>query len=291
MRTTGIDDGDEDILCGNTAGYIGFFENLGRSESGLPKWSAPSLLSIQSGRADGSVLSESWPDPSGSIQGPCEAKWGYTTLSVADWDGDRRPDILYNSIWSQIGLLRNDGKTLTEIPLRTEVTENPPPWYWWNSESNGALTQWRTTPVAVDFDADGKLDLVSLDQEGFLTLRSQGKSAKRLLSTKTTIRFGSTDRSCGGSGRIKIAVVDWDGDSRLDMLVNSENATWYRNCEDRDGNIVLKKVGNLARRNVAGHTSSPAVCDFDRMENRICWSVPRMVESITSPTTTASSIP
>ncbi len=28
--------------------------------------------------------------------------------------------------------------------------------------------------------------------------------------------------------------------------------------------VVLKKIGNLARRNVAGHTSSPAVCDFDR---------------------------
>jgi hypothetical protein len=33
-----------------------------------------------------------------SIQGPAEAKWGYTTLSIADWDGDGRPDILFNSI-------------------------------------------------------------------------------------------------------------------------------------------------------------------------------------------------
>ena len=70
--------------------------------------------------------------------------------------------------------------------------------------------------------------------------------------------------TCGRSGRMKLAVVDWDGDSRLDLLVNSENATWYRNCETRDGKVVLKKVGNLARRNVAGHTSSPAVCDFDK---------------------------
>ena len=53
-------------------------------------------------------------------------------------------------------------------------------------------------------------------------------------------------------------------DGRLDVLVNSENATWYRNCEDRDGKVVLKKVGNLAKRNVAGHTSSPTA----RMSSR-----------------------
>ncbi|MCG8602851.1 MAG: exo-alpha-sialidase, partial [Verrucomicrobiales bacterium] len=28
--------------------------------------------------------------------------------------------------------------------------------------------------------------------------------------------------------------------------------------------VVLKKVGNLAKRNVAGHTSSPTACDFDK---------------------------
>ena len=44
-------DGDEDILCGNTAGYIGLFENLGRGENGLPKWSAPELL-----KADGKTF-------------------------------------------------------------------------------------------------------------------------------------------------------------------------------------------------------------------------------------------
>ena len=63
---------------------------------------------------------------------------------------------------------------------------------------------------------------------------------------------------------MKLAVVDWDADGRRDVLVNSENALWYRNCETRDGKIVLKQIGNLARRNVAGHTSSPAACDFDR---------------------------
>ena len=31
-------DGDEDIMCGNTAGEIAVFENLGAAQNGSPKW-------------------------------------------------------------------------------------------------------------------------------------------------------------------------------------------------------------------------------------------------------------
>ncbi|MCP4775067.1 MAG: hypothetical protein GY880_12585, partial [Planctomycetaceae bacterium] len=132
-----------------------------------------------------------------------------------------------------------------------------------NQPSTAALTQWRTTPVAIDFDGDKKLDLVALDQHGFLVLRSHEKAPERIFVDEDNRPIQLNPKSCGSSGRIKLAVVDWDSDGRLDILVNSENATWYRNCIDREDKVVLKKIGNLARRNVAGHTSSPAVCDFD----------------------------
>ena len=46
---------------------------------------------------------------SGSIQGPAEAKWGYTTLSVADWDHDGLLDLVVNSIWGKVVWFRNEG--------------------------------------------------------------------------------------------------------------------------------------------------------------------------------------
>ncbi|MEM8954380.1 MAG: exo-alpha-sialidase [Verrucomicrobiota bacterium] len=252
-------DGDEDIVCGNTAGNIAVFENLGDAKNGLPKWSAPQLLEV-----DGQPF-RILAGPSGSIQGPAEAKWGYTTLSVADWDGDQDPDIIYNSIWSKIGILRNDNGTLVDTVPSTGIAEAPPKWYWWQTHSNAALTQWRTTPIAIDWDNDGAMDLIAMDQEGRLAFRPKGGKAQHIFVDENLEPFYLTHGTAGRSGRIKVAIVDWDGDGRRDLLTNSENATWFRNCKDtNDGKVVLKKIGNLARRNVAGHTSSPAVCDFNK---------------------------
>ena len=247
-------DGDEDLIVGNTAGNIALFSNLDGKGT---RWSAPELL-----EADGRTF-RVMAGPSGSIQGPCEAKWGYTTLSVADWDGDGRDDILYNSIWPRIQLLRNTENGLVEEPLPFWTEESPPKWYWWQTKAPNLQTQWRTTPLATDFDGDGQLDLVILDQEGFLTCQSRSREETRIFIDEDNQPIQLNHRSAGRSGRYKLDVVDWDRDGRLDVLVNSENALWYRNCEDRDGKVVLKKVGNLAHRNVAGHTSSPTACDFD----------------------------
>ena len=102
-----------------------------------------------------------------------------------------------------------------------------------------------------------------LDQEGYLTLRRNCGKAERIFTDESGNSLRLASGSAGRSGRIKLACVDWDLDGRLDVLVNSENATWYRNCLEQDGRVVMKRIGNLARRNVAGHTSSPAICDFD----------------------------
>ncbi len=252
-------DGDEDILCGNTAGHVSLIENLGPGAGGLPSWDRPRHLHV--GKRPFRVMA----GPNGSIQGPCEAKWGYTTLSVADWDGDQDPDIVYNSIWGRIGLLRNDGpEGLADVPAMFAVGSQPPKWSWWGRGSETAASQWRTTPVLVDFDGDKRNDLVMLDREGFLTLRPGLEAPQRIFVDEDSAPLKLNPKSCGASGRVKLAVVDWDGDGRLDLLTNSENATWYRNSAEREGKIVLKRIGNLTDRNISGHTASPAVCDFDK---------------------------
>jgi len=262
-------DGDEDLICGNTAGEIAFIENLDGGNP--PRWAAPRLL--ETGGNPFRIMA----GPNGSIQGPAEAKWGYTTVSVADWDGDGLPDILGNSIWGRVFWLRNPGPRGTvrmEEPRPVEAAwEGAPPkpaWNWWNPAPGEFATQWRTTPCAIDWNRDGLMDLVMLDHEGYLAvfLRERRGDKLVLLPGQRTIlgpdrqplRLNS--RAAGGSGRRKLCFADWDGDGRLDLLVNSRNVEFWRNVGTGD-EAVFRNCGLVAARRLAGHTSSPTVVDWN----------------------------
>src|SRR5690606_38419364 len=102
-------DGDDDIISGNSAGYIAFIENLGLS-NGSPKWAPPKLL-----KSNGNTI-RIQAGSNGSIQGPAESKWGYTTLSVADWDHDGLVDLVINSIWGKVVWYKNIGSGSLATP-------------------------------------------------------------------------------------------------------------------------------------------------------------------------------
>ena len=175
-------DGDQDIVSGNSAGYIGLIENLGRAAgAATPKWAAPRYL-----QADGQVIRFTAGE-NGSIQGPCEAKWGYTTLSVADWDGDALPDVIVNAIQGEVVWFRNVGtrtqpKLAAAKPIEVEWLDEAtkPEWNWKRPTGKQLITQWRTTPVVADVTGDELADLVMLDRDGFLSLFERTRAGGEL---------------------------------------------------------------------------------------------------------------
>jgi hypothetical protein len=262
-------DGDEDLICGNTAGRIGFIENL---DGGCPpRWAAPRRLA-----ADGREI-HIQAGPNGSIQGPCEAKWGYTTLSVADWDQDGLPDLVVNSIWGKVIWFRNIGERTAPrlAPAQAVEVDWPgqpprPSWFWWRPEGKQLVTQWRTTPVVIDYDQDGLNDLVMLDTEGYLAFfrRERTQEGLRLLPGVRRFEFAPgqpmrlNERSAGGSGRRKLCFADWNGDGSQDLLANGPNVDLF----EATGNSLFQflKPKRLDERRLAGHTTSPTVVDWDQ---------------------------
>ena len=279
-------DGDEDILSGNTAGHVVFYENLGIPEGNdQPRWAAPKNLK------GGDEVIRILAGPNGSIQGPCESKWGYTTFTVADWDHDGLLDIVLNSIWGKILWYRNVGsKTEPKLDVARNIEvqwpgKTPKPeWTWWEPEGKQLATQWRTTPIVVDFDRDKLNDLVMLDHEGYLAFFKRtampGKAGpsetnrlallpgQRIFVDVKGEPLQLNGKRAGGSGRVKLHVVDWDADGDLDFLMNSMNADLLENVSQEDGEVILINRGPIDSRPLAGHTSSPATANFFGTSNR-----------------------
>ena len=280
------DDGDLDIISGNTAGHIAFIENL--DDGSPPKWAVPKLL-----EANGQPI-RIMAGQNGSIQGPAEAKWGYTTLTVADWDGDGLKDIILNSIWGKVEWIKNVGEKgvpKLELPRPVKVwwgdQKVPKPhWNWWDPASDELATQWRTTPFAIDWNKDGLMDLIMLDHEGYLAyferMEREGElyllPGKRIFYGENASVFDSrdmvvdegggpiqmNDRAAGGSGRRKFTFMDWDGDGDLDLLVNSVNVSLFENVGASDGRVNFKYHGPVSETVLAGHTTSPTFVDWDK---------------------------
>ena len=275
-------DGDQDIITGNSAGYVALIENLSGPKVAYPKWASPRLL-----EADGAPI-RIIAGPNGSIQGPCEEKWGYTCLSTGDWDGDGLPDVMLNSIRGEIHWCRNIGtrtapKLAPPAPVAAEWDGPQPELAWGWLKPNGSkniLTQWRTTPYMIDLDEDGLMDLVMLDVEGYLCLwrraRRNGKlvvlpperclvneQGKPLLLAGRDTKAGPLSNYAGGSGRRKFCFTDWTGDGKKDLICNSRNVMLYEFLKKENGKWYFANRGDLDDAILAGHTSNPTHCDFD----------------------------
>lgn len=275
-------DGLEDLIVGNTAGHLGFIKNLG----GNPvRWAAPVYL------AAGDRLHRELAGPNGSIQGPAEAKWGYTNPSVADWDGDGLLDILTNGIWGRVLFFKNIGtRTAPRLaapqPIEVAWTGAPPKpaWNWWQPVGNELVTQWRTTPAVIDWNQDGLPDLVMLDPEGYLALYERRRAADGRLELLPPQRVfwgegissydGSgraknqesgllrmNERTAGGSGRRTFTFFDWDGDGVLDLLVNSDtNVNVLRGLgRDAQGRWRFQDRGPVHTHLLAAHSTTPTI--------------------------------
>lgn len=275
-------DGNEDLVVGNSAGYIGFIKNLGGTQ---PRWAAPVYL------AAGGETIRIQAGYNGDCQGPSESKWGYTNVCVADWDLDGLGDIMCSDVWGKVYWYRNVGSRTKPLfaesaPINVEWPGQAPKpaWNWWNPSEKELVIAWRCTPYVIDWNKDGLPDLVTLDHEGYLALFERRKGAdgklellpgKRVFRGEGISAYDSQARplnqesgllqlnaSLGGaSGRRTFCFTDWDGDGVLDLMVNSVNINFLRGLgQNKAGEWVFKDMGPLHPQQIlAGHSTAPTI--------------------------------
>ena len=189
-------------------------------------------------------------------------------------------DLIVNSIWGKVQWYRNVGEPgkpqlAAAEPLRVAWPEGTPPpkpaWNWWNPSADELATQWRTTPVVIDLDADGLNDLVMLDHEGYLAFFHRKRvddqlwlePGRRIFTDPAARPLRLNAGVAGRSGRRKFCFADWDGDGRLDLLVNSRSVNLLRNVSTDQRPWAFLDEGPIDERRLAGHTTSPTVVDWN----------------------------
>ncbi|MCC6538704.1 MAG: VCBS repeat-containing protein [Bryobacterales bacterium] len=264
-------DGLLDIVAGNSAGYLQYFENTGTV-------AAPAFTDRGYLEAGGHIIRRI-AGPNGSVQGPAEEKWGYSNPSVADWDLDGLPDILVNDIWGDVVWYRNTGTRRAPMlaaaaPIEVEwpARAPKPDWVWWEPKPKQLLTQWRTTPKVVDWNRDGLPDLVMLNHQGYLSLfRRERRHGALVLLPPERIFVTEGGRflllaagRAGSSGRRKVELADWDSDGDLDLITDADGGpVWYENVGTQ-ARPIMRQRGKLIRNaTLAGHSPTPNVADWN----------------------------
>ena len=225
-------DGDLDLLVGDSSGYIWYFENDANESTG---YSYKRGIRLKAGGEEIHHLA----GETGSIQGPCEARWGYMNPLLVDWDGDGLLDIINNDIKSEYAWFRNIGtKENPEFDKAVPLLLN-------GEQLKGA---WRSRPASW---GDG--GLVVLNFDGFLQLFHRDKNDPRSVHEGKLLRYkdGGLIRGCGPGGlwgRSVFCSCDWDLDGIPDivggtnwLLMGLFNGHFPRKA----GVFWLKNIGTL----------------------------------------------
>lgn len=216
-------DGKKDLLAGDTDGFMWYFRNESANHFSV---FAPGEKLL----AGGKPLSTT-------------ATGGHARMDICDWNNDGKPDLIAADGGGSVTLfLGSDGGSTPVLAAGVPVLADGKP----------IQGQARASASVVDWNNDGKKDLLFADSDGFWFYTNVGTDAAPVLAAVKPVDFGNQPlrkyvRPNLGS------VVDWDGDGTRNFIgCNFENnIRFYKNqgsgargeeprFKSRDGVIIVK---------------------------------------------------
>jgi hypothetical protein len=141
-----------------------------------------------------------------------------STVFAVDWNGDEALDLLVGNLLGEIHYIpgrKEAGKLKFDAPQRLSVAGEPI-----------QIASGESSPVAADWDADGRLDLISGSENGSVvwfkntgTMREPKLEAAQTIIGESPFGWQGTPGPREWGVRVRPCVVDYNGDGRLDLLL------------------------------------------------------------------------
>jgi hypothetical protein len=176
-------------------------------------------------------------------------------VRAVDWDDDGRVDLIAGDTDGYVWLFRNlgGGPSYPLFGAGRRIEAAGEPIRVLGEEAEGRRAGY-ARPEVVDWNDDGRKDLLVADGRGWLTLwLNEGTDAAPLFGKGT--RVVADGRPIDGTGRASVLVTDWNGDGKKDVIFamagedSSRDYDWpHRNADpSRDQGILFyRNVGTDA---------------------------------------------
>ncbi|MFC6231205.1 FG-GAP repeat domain-containing protein [Paenibacillus allorhizosphaerae] len=227
-------DGDLDLLLGSTDGLL-LYENTGTRSA--PVWTLKGIVQTP----DGTNV---------------DIKFGqFQTPEIVDWNHDGRLDMLTGDENGHVNWYENVG-TNGEYRFRNPVQlhvggavlnfDAPRGSYDWGP-FEAAVGY--TNPLAVDWDGDGDLDIITQDGQGSLYfIENTGTRSNPVLAAPVPFTLGG--KPLANPWRTKPAAVNWDNDpgGTLELLMIDKNyriIVYQRNGSSLTDLNILTEAGDM----------------------------------------------
>ena len=183
-------DGKKDLLVGQGSGEVFKFKNRGTNQQ-------PLFAAVQA--SDEQVFVEEQKLNNGDLD-----VGDYSSPAMVDWNGDGKNDLVVGNQKGEVYVFLNIG-------------------YGYELSSDGIKTDIavpkKATPFIIDWNNDGKFDVVSGSSDGRVYIFiNEGDSKNPKFSNPQTVQVNNKELKLPSS--TSVIALDWDDDGKIDLLVS-----------------------------------------------------------------------